>query len=479
VAIAFDMFLNLFLLEFLLMWVIKTIVSDLVKLGKIALKMFDEYVAEKNIQPPMRVYIRHYVTDLEISETSCGSRGSSEIIQKPDWTKIIFDFMEEKVKTLPEFKQLVQFIAKRYKKNINELAKGCNEASQTAFWLRTFIQRLIYEKLEDKLSEESIIEYASLFKSELELSPTEYKFVCYLQGIFLEPESIKINDHLLIRKPQKEDLEYVRDIFFDIPRPQYMYVPSSILEVEMFAKDEKECYEYVNRILNSLRLFKLGSIHSKETIISKRTAIWPMGSSRSWGHRNYSTFSKYTVKETQVETFINFINTIEQKLSFDNEKREYRTLYISIDRYNAALLEPVDIERKLMTAVMGLESLFTLEKERGENAFKLGIRVAKLLSFIGFDAIKVRELTEEAYSYRNKVVHGSYISRDKKRRISEILFDILNYLRVSLIIFLLNQNIGKNKMVDMIDKSMISSNYQERLKALLERSIEEFMEVLK
>ena len=107
------------------MRVVGTIVSDLVKLGKTALKMFDEYVAEKNIQPPMRVYIRHYITDLEISETSCRSRGSSEIIHKPDWTRIMFDFMEEKIKTLPEFKQLVQFIAKKYKKNINELAKDC------------------------------------------------------------------------------------------------------------------------------------------------------------------------------------------------------------------------------------------------------------------------------------------------------------------------------------------------------------------
>mgnify|MGYP000103041473 CR=1 FL=1 len=223
--------------------------------------------------------------------------------------------MEEKIKTLPEFKQLVQFIAKKYKKNINELAKGCNEVSQTDFWLGTFIQRLIYEKLEGMLSEDSIIEYASLFKSELELSPTEYKYVCYLEGIFLESESIKINDYVLIRKPQKEDLEYVRDIFFDIPRPQYTYVPSSILEIEMFAKDEKECYEYVNRFLNSLRLFKLGSIHSKETIITKRTTIWPMSSSRRWG-----------------------IGIIPRLVNIRSKKRKLKLLLISLTPLNLSLI---------------------------------------------------------------------------------------------------------------------------------------------
>ncbi len=160
-------------------------VTDLIKFGEKAIELFDEYIVEKSISPQMKIYIRHFLTELEMSETSCRSQGSSEIIQKPDWAKTVFDFMEEKIKSMPEFKQLNQSIAKRYKNNINKLAEGCNEVSQSAFWLEMFIQKLIYEKLEDKLSEDSIIEYASLFKSELELSPTEYRYVHYLDGIFL------------------------------------------------------------------------------------------------------------------------------------------------------------------------------------------------------------------------------------------------------------------------------------------------------
>ena len=168
---------------------------------------------------------------------------------------------------------------------------------------------------------------------------------------------------------------------------------------------------------------------------------------------------------------------MEEKLNFDKEDKKYRTLYISLERYNSALLEAIDAERKLMTAVMGLESLFTLEKDRGENAFKLSIRCAKLLGFMGFDVERVRKLTEEAYSYRNKVVHGSYISQEKRKRINEILPEILNYLRVSLIIFTLCREIGKDKLVEMIDKSMISENVHDDLKELLEKHIGNFMEV--
>jgi len=165
-------------------------------------------------------------------------------------------------------------------------------------------------------------------------------------------------------------------------------------------------------------------------------------------------------------------------LNFNKEEKEYRTLFISIERYNSALLESVDIDRKLMTAVMGLESLFTFEKDRGENAFKLGIRVARLLGNLNFDAVNVRALTEQAYNFRNKVVHGSYISQDNIKKMNEIFPNILNYLRVSLIVFLLNQETGKDKMIEMIDQSTISNTQNEELKKVLKKAIREFGQVL-
>lgn len=452
-------------------------VTDLIELGEKALKMFDEYLEQKGIEPPMRVYIRHFTTDLEVSETACSSQGSSEIIQKPDWSVVVFDFMRERIKPMPEFEQLNRSIVRRYEQNISKLAEGSDAVGQSALWLETFIQRLIHERLEGTLSDNSLIEYASLYRSELELAPLEYRYVHYLLGIFLETDSIRINDHVLIRKTQKDDLEYTRDIFIDSPRTQHV-IPSSILVIDISGKDETDCHEYVNRIFNSLRSYKLGSVYSQESTSAKRTVIWPMASYRSWGRTNYSTFRKYTVKESEVDTFVSFVNTIERKLDFHKEEKRYRSLSVSIDRYNSALLESLDIDRKLMTGVMGLESLFTLEKDRGENAFKLGIRAAKLLGQLSFDADRVRSLIEEAYNFRNTVVHGSYISQDRRKRINEISPDIPNYLRISLIAFLLNQQTGKDKMVEMIDKSMISDTRDKELKKILNRNRQEFAEML-
>lgn len=439
-------------------------ITELINLGKKTVKMFGEYIKEKNITPPLRLYIRYFTTDLEISEMSSSHQGSSEIIQRPDWTVIIYNFLEEKIKSMPEFKQLTHSITKRYKKDIKQSARD----------LEVFIRRLLYENLKERLSDDLLIEYASLFKSDLESAPIEHKHLHYLEGIFLKTDTVKINENVLIRKVRKEDVEFEKNIFdFQTPLSPYFYMPSSILEINMTVHDARECYEYENRIFTSLRLYKLGSIYPKEGILTKKTIIRLPGPIRGRSTKDHRILKKYTLEESEIESFVNFVNIIEHKLNFDGEDKKYRTLYISIERYNSALLEPIDIERKLMIAVMGLESLFTFEKDRGENAFKLSIRIAKLLGNLAFDTETVKKITEEAYSYRNKVVHGSYISIEKRKRINELLLHILNYLRIALIIFLLNCETGKNRILELIDKSMIDDSYNGKLKKLLETAIKE------
>ena len=213
-------------------------------------------------------------------------------------------------------------------------------------------------------------------------------------------------------------------------------------------------------------------------ISNKKTIIWPMGTSKGWSHKQCNTGRKYTVTRKKADIFVQFINTIEERLNFSKDEKQHRSLPLSMDRYNSALLESTNADKRLMSAVMGLESLLTLEKDRGENAFKLGIRTAKLLGNLGFDALKVRESTEESYGFRNKVVHGSHVSEANRKRMSEILPDILNYLRVSLTAFLLSKNVAKNKMVDMIDRATVSDAHNAKLKKTIESNTREFQNLL-
>ena len=101
-----------------------------------------------------------------------------------------------------------------------------------------------------------------------------------------------------------------------------------------------------------------------------------------------------------------------------------------------------------------------------------------MLGILNFDVEKVRMLIQKAYSFRNKVVHGLYIAENKRNEMNEILPEILNYLRISIIIFLLNQNIGKDKMIIKIDKSLIDGNQSRDLNKLIDKTTEDFKELL-
>jgi len=456
-------------------------VTELIQFGSKVIELFDAYVESNKIKPPTRPYVRHFYTELKISERGTSSASSSEIIEKPFWARIVHDFMKSKIIPMPEFIELFQSIAKKYKRNIHILAPTSNVEDQASWWLQMFSQRLIYEKLGGSFSQDSLVELASLFKSELELAPTEYKYVVYLHGLFLEVDSLTLNDNVLVRRVQKADLEYEGDIAFDIPSSRYIHpsaLPSSIMEITMYAKDQREGFDYIDRISNALRIYRLGSIYSKEIMSTSRTAIWLSGVTRS-SERATSRppLWKYTLKEPELDSFISFVNTIEQRLTQVKEEKERRILDISISRYNSALLDPVDIDIRLMNAVMGLESLFTFEKDRGENAYKLGIRVAILLGYFDFAVEEVRQLVEQAYNHRNKVVHGSLFTEKDKERMHEITPKILNYLRVSLAIFTLeSQKISKDKLIEDIDKSAISDREGKKLGDMLTADLQGFKE---
>lgn len=47
-------------------------ITDLIRFGEIGLQMFDKYLGDGKIKPPMRLYIQHSITDFEISEKVVG-----------------------------------------------------------------------------------------------------------------------------------------------------------------------------------------------------------------------------------------------------------------------------------------------------------------------------------------------------------------------------------------------------------------------
>lgn len=452
-------------------------ISDLVKFADSTIKSFDRYLTEQNVKPSVTVSTRYYITEFEISETGSKYSGSSQQIQEPQYGLIINNFLQSQIMETQEANQLVESIVAAFGSNIDQLAPGVDHIKQSRFWLQTFAGKLLDDKVHGRLSNESVVEYASLFMSEFQLLPQEFRQIYQLNGLYLENESLRIEDTALIRQPKKKDLEYTIPVGMPDFRMHPTQLPSSILEVNMIARDQSECHEYGQRILDAVRMYKVGSVYPIEWRSWKRSAIWPGAESWSMGTPRYLGLIAYTVKKQVKESFVKFVSTMEKILPFDPKEKSCRSLTVSLGRYRSALLESADPELRLMTAVMGLESLLTFRKDRGENAFKLGLRVARLLGHAGFKTVDVRSSVEESYNLRNKVVHGLYLQEEEARRVRELLPQTLNFLRISLVSFLLNLEMGTDRFLRMIDDSLANEGENASLAETLNRNLREYPDV--
>ena len=197
--------------------------------------------------------------------------------------------------------------------------------------------------------------------------------------------------------------------------------------------------------------------------------MWPSSSVYSVPlHGRFSSLFKYSLSEEEVPALKAFYKAIKPVLPIGVVERRLLSLKVALDRYNNALLEPIETERKLMMAVMGLEALYTLESDRGEIPFKLGVRTAKLLSLIGHEPIEASLKINKAYSIRNKIAHGSIISEEKRKEVSSLLKDIAIYLRESLVIFaLLERRIERGKLIELLDYSLINEERTKELRSLV------------
>jgi len=422
-------------------------------------------------KPTKMILVRHKITNFHIDEKGSGWQATDEPFERVDWSTFLFDLVRDQIATLPIFNETVEIILQNYGEVLQSLSADINKKSQVEFWLGNFVRRVLNEKLENGLSEDRLIELITIFENELNCSPMENRIISYISGLYLKTDSALLDENTYIRKLVASDLEY--EYFFSAPpmSPRHqMRNPSAVVEIRMRVKDQSELWKKLETTLLILRLFRLGSIHSLWNEHTKESVMWPSGTSSTWSHSSFTELQKYTVEENEVQTLKKFFKSLEPLVH--KETAESSSLSVAIRRYSNALLDPVDTDRKLMTAMMGLESLYSVPSDKGEIAYRLGLRIAKLLSYLGFKPIEVRNNVEKAYFVRNKVAHGLIVDIKKIGNVAELLNALLQYLRISLIVFIFVGSQQKNRFVTLIDHSLIdvtsSMEIQNKIKEIEE-----------
>lgn len=432
------------------------------ELAKQALEIME--VNKGEAKPMMIALVKHKITDFHIDEAGSRWQATDEPFERIDWSSFVFDLVQKQIAILPSFNEIVETIVRDYPDVFQSISPDVNKKGQAEFWLGNFVRSVLNEKLRNTLTESSLIELITTFENELNCSAIENKVTSYTSGLYLKTDPVLLDENTIIRKPEAVDLEFEYYAFTPFPRPMLeMQHPSAVIEIRMRVKSELEIWKKLDRVLLIFRLFRLGSVCSLWNNVSKPSVIWPTGTHSTWSHSGFTELQKYVLQDGEANDFKKFFTTLEPLIQGEKSE-ESAGLSIAITRYSNALLDPLDTERRLMTVMMALESLYSMSSDKGEIGYRMSLRIARLLSFLGFNPTQVRGDVAKSYHVRSKVAHGSAVDEKKVGKVADLLNTLLEYLRLSLITFIIVGTKQKNRFVALIDNSLIDATCSVEIK---------------
>jgi len=426
------------------LWVLSKEIQEKVK----------EYKSTKQLTKTKQLYLKPKISDFDYKEGNISCTTSHSPVVKEDWDmKKFFDFTEKVLKQIPDYHRLALEISKKYE--VNE--------AQADFWLGRFGQTLTGRAFEG-LSEETLIDTISTFVNDLEKGPVEWKLKVWINGVWLEAQEYDIYEGFKIRRPKPSDFE-VETPFYLLPYSRETLPfgphPPAVLELEYRAREPVEFQNEIEKIINCLRLFRLGSIFSIKTETYPKSILtsgWTSGS----GQRLASTY-KYPISKEDIPKLGELIGRLKSLLS-----KEIDSINIALQRYNDALLRPESIESRITSAMTCFEALYLKAEERMELSHRLSQRAAALLGLFDFVPLEVYNNLSRAYDVRSTFIHGSLIEPKNHKDIAELAEKTLNYARISLLIFLqLRSPIDKDKFINRIDNSLLDMNAHSKLEELV------------
>ncbi|MBN2127628.1 MAG: hypothetical protein JW703_04535, partial [Candidatus Diapherotrites archaeon] len=229
----------------------------------------------------------------------------------------------------------------------------------------------------------------------------------------------------------------------------------NVIELTGKATNIGSIQEELELFIHVLRLFKIGAIAIKKYRINSESILGFFGEISYPLIQNLTLKHKLMFKNQEIKNFEKFYAAFKKLIPAPYS--EPKTVEnIALKRYEESLTRATFSIEKFTYAVMGLESLF-LDDNRGITN-NLSLRISKLLSILGENPLVIRDEIKEAYKLRSKHVHGQGLSDEQNKKCDLLLPKILNYLRTSILIFLLlKKTLTKKQLIKKIDNSLIDS----------------------
>jgi hypothetical protein len=430
--------------------------------------MVKDCISRNTIKPEEMAFYRLRTNKFQYTEQGIIEWSASpEFFTKPSWFRASIE-LTESIKKSDEYSIALEQIIKIFGKDTIH--------PQALEW---FVMKLINEVLQtQKFEENNIDELVKTFIKDLYGEPVRCWAEVELDGIVLLPDKVEVSYGIKIRKTKAEDLE--RE-FPAYGLMQWIFVPSpsAILNIEFLGRGVNEIQRKVQQAISILRLFKVGSVKYLRYSMHSESIIgygfgFPLGASIT--SRTEPVLEKYLITEEDVPKLKKFWQAIENAIPmnfFELGITKIDHLTIAYNRYNDALFQDGNLERRIANAVMGLEALFLKSGELQELVYRLNLRMSKILSLLGYDPYEVKKIIKDAYKVRSIFAHGGHLSYNERKKleskyksIQNFVRQLLDYLRISIIVMMLSKR-EKDDLIDLIDDSFVDKKREEMLNSII------------
>lgn len=406
--------------------------------------------------------ITEFNYDKKTGGISYSSTGGEIYREEPD-VFYLHDLLEKKIKNIPGFSKANKIIAEITNESEN----------QANFWLSNFITSIMKKSI-DGISDSKLTLSTISFSREIEDIAINWHPVVWLDGLIVLDKEIQIKKNLIIKQPTKDDISRTRRLMYPYSNGMIRDLPTAILLSSFKAKSQGDAQREIQKLLITLRLFKVGSIINISTKWKSDGVMW-IGGGTTTGSGNISPFYKYSISKNDIPKIKEFLDKIEklipQEIIFPSSSEVDHTV-IAIQRYQDALLKPEINESRLSFAIMSLEAIYLKDNERQELEHRLGQRVAMTLAKYGHNSLEIYNKLKSSYEIRSSFVHGSPISKERQAEAAELASSIIEYSRLSIVIQLQLKGITeKDKFLNLVDNSLLNQNASDKLDALLQKHI--------
>jgi Apea-like HEPN len=285
----------------------------------------------------------------------------------------------------------------------------------------------------------------------------------FLLGLILESESVALTPEVTLRRPRVEEIVSATPAF-EISPIDILPFPTAVLDISRDIKTEEQAVftEDIGQYVSVLQLFSVGGIYRKFLQVTTDAIISGAPPRATFGGAQAVALApKFVIAQALEPKLITFFNYMQLHAPrFTGIDKPVNPLTVAFDRYLDACTDARIFERQVMNAIMGLEALFL--DEHAELAYKLAMRCAKAMSFLGIDPLIVTKTIKTGYTIRSTFAHGSNLSSGKRSSLTNdfgslhtIATRLANYLRISICAYII-LSLEKTSFINSLDKALVT-----------------------